>query len=1166
MAATSTSHNNNFNLLLPPLEDEDIDEPPASAPLPTNHSRKKPRLEKQSSLSKTQPIDQELKHKDKHRNQKSSTLKDTKSSQTRKHNDSSKEPPAKVPKEARKSQKSSINGQVSTSKEAHRTEVLPPPQKVVAPSKIPKPFKIPENPHTSITTTPMKPRQPQISKHVDISAPMPIAETPAIKANKDLRKSRRSSVGNRGKRSSSWSRAGIIVPPHPDLNSTEFCRHIDEDLPDPRRFRILFEWCRYRACNPDVVKPRRSKRVEESELNEQKMLLNAINNKETVALAQTIVENWVKSLNTNAPPWMPPKSNKEKEKAKNPENEKYKELISKSQETLARLKQEDEIWSKLRSNARLAEQESVDVYNIDASENKEESEDIQLDYLPEGIRSDVLEILNKPATTSKSINQNEKMNQLNFTIAELDQVYHQGAIYTETSDIYTNNVMSHYLKLLRNRLSIDNNDNENENKPDKEKTLPSTLTLAASNNKYEQNDALPLLRAISRPIQQQDQKKVSNEDDDDRADDHYLMDANYLKKLKNTVIGDQEQKRRLASNKDNLEMLLVHISPARLHNQADIDKLVQATLILVPRLIESATVCSCPSVLEYLFRCLRNVGLYYNNMSTVLATTQGGIDGDAMYIDDDLSCKAITELNAIFLSPHLPSLFRHLKSTNKQLIINLLTLLTAANDSRQKASLVAIDGLLDYVVRYTFCDVQKVQIAALKALGILCKDYPPAVMALRQVDPRAIQSLTTFFECKNPQLRLEACVAQQSDFHRTDGPPTIQLISTIDRPKALELIEQLIRLLDESLEIQIPTSFILANILSDATDLEDHACKSDDEYNVEGSQLSRDNLRLQEGILMIVAALALHLDELRTAIVEAQLLKPVAISLKHSAKGIRGSAAQCVRALSRSVGVLRTSLVDSGVELTLLDIISNDEEDERNRVIALMALANLVCGFSPLKQKLIQTGGVKILVKLTYSLSYKVRLNTLWAIKNMVFAASTELKRFVCDQIGWEHFSNLLKDPNIEVVEQVLFVLRNLVTRELDIGLVYNGFGGQDKFLEAIEQKFQTNQVEILLQTAYIINNVATGSDEQKRSLLWRPIICQGLHRLLTHWDERLRAASAWTLRNLTNQTDGQAYRSRIEILTRMRSLEFDKKLATLSEDHYSVSEPARLALDGMNN
>lgn len=100
---------------------------------------------------------------------------------------------------------------------------------------------------------------------------------------------------------------------------------------------------------------------------------------------------------------------------------------------------------------------------------------------------------------------------------------------------------------------------------------------------------------------------------------------------------------------------------------------------------------------------------------------------------------------------------------------------------------------------------------------------------------------------------------------------------------------------------------------------------------------------------MIIAALAFHLDELRTAIVDAKLLKPISLSLQHSATGIRGAAAQCVRALSRSVGVLRTSLVDSGVEITLLNIISKDDEDERNRVIALMALANLVCGFSPLK-------------------------------------------------------------------------------------------------------------------------------------------------------------------------------------------------------------------------
>lgn len=166
-------------------------------------------------------------------------------------------------------------------------------------------------------------------------------------------------------------------------------------------------------------------------------------------------------------------------------------------------------------------------------------------------------------------------------------------------------------------------------------------------------------------------------------------------------------------------------------------------------------------------------------------------------------------------------------------------------------------------------------------------------------------------------------------------------------------------------------------------------------------------------------------------------------------------------------------------------------------------------------QKLIDTGGIKVLVELTHSKSSKVRLNTLWAIKNMVFAASSDLKRLVCTQIGWNHFKlyvykfntketlfnefkRLLKDKENEVIEQVLFVLRNLVTRPNDISLVIHGFGGYSKFYESIEGNFSANTpVETLLQAAYVINNIATGSDEHKRSLLDNKIICNNISRLL---------------------------------------------------------------------
>lgn len=148
-----------------------------------------------------------------------------------------------------------------------------------------------------------------------------------------------------------------------------------------------------------------------------------------------------------------------------------------------------------------------------------------------------------------------------------------------------------------------------------------------------------------------------------------IMDTHQLKQLKNKVIGDVEQKKRLSSNKENLNMLIDQISPTRLHNQTDIDKLVQSTLILgslftgrhndinnkalfgvIQRLIETATACTCQRVLEYLFRCLRNAALYYNQVGSLSSNGRNGIESDAMNIDDeDINCKATTELNVIFL-------------------------------------------------------------------------------------------------------------------------------------------------------------------------------------------------------------------------------------------------------------------------------------------------------------------------------------------------------------------------------------------------------------------------------------------------------------------------------------------------------------------------------------
>ncbi|KAK9450074.1 Mis12-Mtw1 protein family-domain-containing protein [Limtongia smithiae] len=79
---------------------------------------------------------------------------------------------------------------------------------------------------------------------------LPLSDTPIIRRNQQLRQqnggSRRSSLGMRGKRASSLSK-GLVAVPHSDIETAEFYKHLDSDLPDPHRMKQLLVWCANRS-------------------------------------------------------------------------------------------------------------------------------------------------------------------------------------------------------------------------------------------------------------------------------------------------------------------------------------------------------------------------------------------------------------------------------------------------------------------------------------------------------------------------------------------------------------------------------------------------------------------------------------------------------------------------------------------------------------------------------------------------------------------------------------------------------------------------------------------------------------------------------------------------------------------------------------------------------
>lgn len=100
---------------------------------------------------------------------------------------------------------------------------------------------------------------------------LPFADTPVIQRNKEMRKNsstaRRSSAGMRGRRASSLMDAGMsngeprsdaswatiytyttqTALPHSEVETSEFYKHINQDLMEPRRMKQLLVWCGTRA-------------------------------------------------------------------------------------------------------------------------------------------------------------------------------------------------------------------------------------------------------------------------------------------------------------------------------------------------------------------------------------------------------------------------------------------------------------------------------------------------------------------------------------------------------------------------------------------------------------------------------------------------------------------------------------------------------------------------------------------------------------------------------------------------------------------------------------------------------------------------------------------------------------------------------------------------------
>jgi hypothetical protein len=250
----------------------------------------------------------------------------------------------------------------------------------------------------------------------------------------------------------------------------------------------------------------------------------------------------------------------------------------------------------------------------------------------------------------------------------------------------------------------------------------------------------------------------------------------------------------------------------------------------------------------------------------------------------------------------------------------------------------------------------------------------------------------------------------------------------------------------------------------------------------------------------------------------------------------------CTKSISKSVRNLRTCLVDANITPILLKLLDDPLIGVRESATA--AICNIVLDFSPLKHVVIEGGGVgKLIAMVNEGGSETLVVNGLWALKNLVYMADSEVKRGVVDLLSYETLYRLCMSEvgTGRIREQAVAILRNLVSASTDDVIATVDGLGSHRIVEIITSALEsgTGNVNVLVQALYVMVNIATSVRQGDKdmilgstglvSAIYENLVCYYPNSFQSHDLMRVRIAAVWIVINLTWNEESGGDRGRVK-------------------------------------
>lgn len=193
--------------------------------------------------------------------------------------------------------------------------------------------------------------------------------------------------------------------------------------------------------------------------------------------------------------------------------------------------------------------------------------------------------------------------------------------------------------------------------------------------------------------------------------------------------------------------------------------------------------------------------------------------------------------------------------------------------------------------------------------------------------------------------------------------------------------------------------------------------------------------------------------------------------------------------------------------------------------------------------------------------SVQVRIHAIWAIKNIIYQSTFEVKQQILTRLGKEIFYEWFSQSDSSVQVQALNLIRNAVCGGTEeVSFVLN-FLGEKQFFSVLIQMLELKQDILTEQCIFILVNILTGA-ERNQTLLIQPEnhkILETIGILLNHPITEIRRGALWAVYNLTCG-DESLLPARINA---MKALEFDQKITNLMlhENEPTVMDMAKKAI-----